>query len=220
MADGVEEVKGKLVTIQFEAGRCIHSRGCVLGRPDVFVPNVKGEWIHPDAATPDEVAELAHNCPSGAIRYVRTDGGPQESPPVVNLVRVRENGPLALHGQLTVDGVAMFRATLCRCGQSQKKPFCDGSHTTAEFKATGEPASKTTEPLAVRNGPVTISASENGPLMVTGSIEVVSGTGRTIDRCTKAALCRCGGSSNKPYCDGTHKTNGFRGPAVRAAAVE
>ena len=36
------------------------------------------------------------------------------------------------------------------------------------------------------------------------------GTGRTINRCVKTALCRCGGSANKPYCDGTHKTNGFR----------
>jgi len=217
MADGVEEVKGKLVTIRFEAGKCIHSRGCVLGRPDVFVPNVKGEWIHPDAATPDEVAELAHNCPSGAITYSRTDGGPEESPPIVNLVRVRENGPLAFHAQLTLDGQAVFRATLCRCGQSQRKPFCDGSHTNAAFQATGEPASKTTEPLAVRNGPVTLTASENGPLVVTGNVEVVSGTGRTIDRCTRAVLCRCGGSSNKPYCDGTHRTNGFRAAAVKAS---
>ena len=37
-----------------------------------------------------------------------------------------------------------------------------------------------------------------------------TGTGRTINRCVKTALCRCGGSANKPYCDGTHKTNGFR----------
>jgi CDGSH-type Zn-finger protein len=43
---------------------------------------------------------------------------------------------------------------------------------------------------------------------------VVSGTGRTIDRCTKAALCRCGQSANKPYCDGTHKSVGFRAPGI------
>ncbi|MCG6162255.1 CDGSH iron-sulfur domain-containing protein, partial [Leptospira bandrabouensis] len=38
-----------------------------------------------------------------------------------------------------------------------------------------------------------------------------SGTGRTVNRLTEAFLCRCGGSSNKPYCDGTHKKNGFQG---------
>jgi len=210
MSNDVEEVIGQRVTIRFETRKCIHSRSCVLGRPDVFVPNVKGEWIHPDAATPDEVAELAHNCPSGAITYERTDGGPQERPPVVNLVRVRENGPLAFHGELMIDGKPTLRATLCRCGASQRKPFCDGSHAAAGFTATGEPVSKASEPLARRDGALTIDAAEDGPLLLMGSVEVVSGTGRTIDRCTKAALCRCGGSSNKPYCDGTHRTIGFR----------
>src|SRR6185436_5707553 len=128
------------VTIRFEASKCIHSRGCVLGRPDVFVPNVQGEWIHPDAATVEEVAALAHSCPSGAITYLRRDGGPQEAAPVVNLVRVRENGPLAFHAQLELAGEpAALRATLCRCGQSSRKPYCDGSHASAGFAATGEP---------------------------------------------------------------------------------
>lgn len=206
----IEEIAGTDVTIRFEAKKCIHSRGCVLGRPDVFVPNVPGEWIHPDAATADEVAELAHNCPSGAITYIRRDGT-SEKPPVVNTVRVRENGPLAFHGQLSIDGAPALRATLCRCGQSANKPYCDGNHATAAFAATGEPATQPSEPLAVRNGDVTIVGAENGPLLVTGNLEVVSGTGRTIRRCVKVALCRCGGSANKPYCDGTHKTNGFRG---------
>lgn len=105
----------------------MHSRNCLLGRPDVFVPNVQGEWIHPDAATPEAVAELAHNCPSVAITYERNDGGAAEVPPVVNVVRVRENGPLAFHGELTIGGEPTLRATLCRCGASQRKPFCDGS---------------------------------------------------------------------------------------------
>lgn len=211
MSDEVEEVVGSLATIRFEAKKCIHSRHCVLDRPDVFVPNVAGEWIHPDAATAEEVAELAHNCPSGAITYIRHDGSPQETPPKVNLVHIRENGPLAVHGALAIAGQApMLRATLCRCGHSNRKPFCDGSHTAAGFTASGEPATKPSEPLAQRDGSVSIVPAEDGPLLVTGSLEIVSGTGRTIDRCGKTALCRCGGSSNKPFCDGTHKTNGFR----------
>jgi CDGSH-type Zn-finger protein len=176
----------------------------------VFVPNVAGEWIHPDAATADQVAELAHNCPSGAITYVRRDGKPDEAPPIVNTVRVRENGPIAFNGQLVIDGVPALRATLCRCGHSKQKPYCDGSHTAAGFTSTGEPATQTTEPLATRDGAVAITSATDGPLLVAGNLEVVTGTGRTIDRCVKTALCRCGGSANKPYCDGTHKTNGFR----------
>jgi len=207
----IEEVAGTEVTIRFDAQKCIHSRHCVLGRPDVFVPNVKGEWIHPDAATPDEVTELAHNCPSGAITFIRRDGR-QEAAPRVNLVRVRENGPLAFHGQLAIAGEPVFRATLCRCGASANKPFCDGSHAKAGFTASGEPATRESQALAARDGEVAITPSADGPLVVTGNLEVVSGTGRTIDRCTKVALCRCGGSANKPFCDGTHKRNGFRAP--------
>lgn len=211
MANGVEEVRGKRVLIRFEGKKCIHSRGCVLGRPDVFVPNVDGEWIHPDAASPEAVAALAHGCPSGAIGYERLDGGEPEAPPSVNLVRVRENGPLAVHAEIELDGQpAGFRLTLCRCGASKNKPFCDTSHNAAQFSATGEPASQASEPLGQRNGALRITASKDGPLLLSGSMEIVTGTGRTLNRTVKAALCRCGGSSNKPYCDGTHKRNGFK----------
>lgn len=44
-----EVVTGKEATIHFDAQKCIHSRICVLLHPDVFVPNVVGAWIHPDA---------------------------------------------------------------------------------------------------------------------------------------------------------------------------
>jgi len=207
---GIEEVRGRKVVIRFEAAKCVHSRNCVLGRPDVFVPNVKGEWIHPDRASPDEVAALAANCPSGAITYERLDDGANESPPLVNMVRIRENGPLALHAQLTIGGIASgFRATLCRCGASKSKPFCDGSHAAAGFSATGEPRTVQSEPLALRNGALKVTPVANGPLRVEGSLEVVTGTGRTILRTTQAHLCRCGSSGNKPFCDGSHAKVGF-----------
>ena len=99
-----ESVRGKTTVIHFDGERCIHSRNCVLDRPDVFVPNVEGEWIHPDRASPAEVAMLALNCPSGAIRYENVDGSPAERAPLVNTVRVRENGPLAFHAPLSVAG--------------------------------------------------------------------------------------------------------------------
>ncbi len=212
----MEEVAGPEATIRFDARKCIHSRHCVLGRPDVFVPNVEGAWIHPEAATPGQIAELAHNCPSGAITYVRHDGGPQESPPKVNLARVRESGPLAVHGDVALEGHgAAFRVTLCRCGKSANKPYCDGAHAREGFVATGEPPTKESKVLARRDGTVTISPREDGPLVVSGSLEIVSGTGRTIDRCEKTALCRCGNSQNKPFCDGTHAKVGFRASGVK-----
>ena len=80
----IETVRGTPVHHPLRWRRCIHSRNCVLDRPDVFVPNVKGEWIHPDNASSEAMAQLAHNCPSGAITYERVDGGMGEAPPLVN----------------------------------------------------------------------------------------------------------------------------------------
>ena len=135
MSNGIDEIRGQKVLLRFEGKRCIHSRNCVLERPDVFVPNAPGEWIHPDAASPEAVAALARNCPSGAITYERLDGGESESAPKVNVCRVRENGPLALSADLNVGGAKMLRATLCRCGASANKPYCDGTHKKIGFTA-------------------------------------------------------------------------------------
>lgn len=206
----VETVKGKAVTVHFDGARCVHSRNCVLDHPDVFVPNVEGEWIHPDAASADEVMRIAKNCPSGAIQCERHDGGEPEAPPVVNTVRVRENGPLAFNAPLSIRGrVDGLRATLCRCGASKNKPWCDGSHAAIGFSATGEPPIAESKPLQARDGALRIEPQKDGPLKVTGNLEVVSGTGHTVDRVTETWLCRCGHSQNKPFCDGSHKRVGF-----------
>jgi uncharacterized Fe-S cluster protein YjdI len=58
--------------------------------------------------------------------------------------------------------------------------------------------------------PLEVCASADGPLLVTGGVRIVDGGGNLLYEGDRAALCRCGGSSNKPFCDGTHKTNGFR----------
>jgi CDGSH-type Zn-finger protein/uncharacterized Fe-S cluster protein YjdI len=210
-AGAIEEARGSKMLLRFEGKRCIHSRNCVLGAPEVFLANVKGPWLRPDAVPAESLVAIAHGCPSGAITYERTDGAPQESAPSVNVLRIRENGPLAVHAAIELEGRgAMFRATLCRCGASKNKPFCDSSHKLAPFVASGEPETKPSEPLKVRNGPLTVRPLTNGPLDVTGNLEICSGTGRTVSRVERARLCRCGGSSNKPFCDGTHARIGFR----------
>jgi CDGSH-type Zn-finger protein/uncharacterized Fe-S cluster protein YjdI len=206
----VEEYRGEKILIRNTGERCIHSRYCVLGRPDVFVPNADGPWIKPDAHSPDVVAAQVMLCPSGALTFERLDGGAQEKPPGVNAVRLWENGPLAFHAELDIAGdTSSYRATLCRCGLSKNKPYCDHSHVEAGFVATGEPPSKASEPLAVRNGPLKITPQKNGSLMVEGALEICTASGRTISRETKTWLCRCGHSGNKPFCDGTHKRVGF-----------
>jgi CDGSH-type Zn-finger protein/uncharacterized Fe-S cluster protein YjdI len=213
VGNGVESVRGEKIELKFAAQLCIHSRFCVTGAPRVFLANVKGPWIHPDAMPVDALVEVAHACPSGAIRYHRLDGAPDEIAPPVNLVGVREAGPYAFRAQLQISGEpAGFRATLCRCGASKNKPFCDGSHHEVGFSASGEPASGETDMLAVRDGVLAVDPQTDGPLKVSGNLEIMSGTGRVVARTTTTWLCRCGGSSNKPFCDGTHKKIGFKAP--------
>lgn len=207
----VEEIESDELTLIYEGKRCIHARHCVTWGPNVFLANVQGPWIHPEAMDAERVAEIAHLCPSGAIRYRRKDGRPEEAAPPVNLVAVREAGPYAFRGDLRLNGeFAGFRATLCRCGASKNKPFCDGSHHDAKFAASGEPETGTqTQMLAVRDGPLAIDPQVNGPLEVRGNLEITSGTGRMVARLTHMRLCRCGASGNKPFCDGSHARIGF-----------
>ena len=212
--DGIESVEAEKLTLIYEGKRCIHARHCVTWGPSVFLANVKGPWIHPDTIDAERVAEIAHVCPSGAIRYRRKDGRPDEAAPPVNLAAVREGGPYAFRGDLRVSGESIgFRATLCRCGASKNKPFCDSSHHDIGFDASGEPATGTqTEMLAVRDGQLQIDPQINGPLRIRGNLEITSGTGRMVARVTSTKLCRCGHSANKPFCDGSHTRVGFIAP--------
>jgi CDGSH-type Zn-finger protein/uncharacterized Fe-S cluster protein YjdI len=208
---GVDEIEGKDLTLLFDSKKCIHSHFCVTWAPNVFLANVQGPWIQPDAMSVERLAEIAHVCPSGAIRYRRKDGKPEEAAPLVNLVAIRENGPYAVRADMQLAGErGVFRATLCRCGASKNKPFCDGSHNEVKFAASGEPPSGKTDMLAVRDGVLSIDPETDGPLRVRGNLEITSGTGRVVARVTQARLCRCGGSGNKPFCDGTHAKIGFR----------
>lgn len=212
-AADLEVVDGKSIQISFQGKRCIHARFCVTGAPKVFLANVQGPWIHPDSMPLERLVEVAHACPSGAIQYTRRDGGPPEAAPPVNLAAVREAGPYAFRGALILSGKpAGFRATLCRCGASKNKPYCDGTHHEAGFSASGEPPVGTTDMLPVRDGALAIDPEPHGPLVVSGNLEITSGTGRVVARLTAGRLCRCGGSQSKPFCDGTHARIGFRAP--------
>jgi CDGSH-type Zn-finger protein/uncharacterized Fe-S cluster protein YjdI len=210
MSSKVHEYHGESITVRFDGSKCVHSRNCVLSLPNVFQANAKGPWIKPENGALDEIVAVAHSCPSGAITYERSDDGPAEKAPDVNVIRVLENGPLAVHADIHIEGHdSALRATLCRCGLSKNKPFCDGAHRQAGFTATGEPATEDSAVLEVRGGRLEITPFPNGPLGVAGNVEICTGTGRTVNRTTKTALCRCGHSNNKPFCDGSHRTAGF-----------
>lgn len=209
-ANAGDRAEGRDVTVNFAGKRCIHGRVCVTQAPGTFLADVEGPWIIPDATDVEILCGIIRQCPSGALTYERRDGRAEPAPPA-NLVTLRENGPYAVRADMTLDGMRPgYRATLCRCGASKNKPFCDKSHKYIGFVATGESPTKNTPKLAVRDGPLAIESEIDGPLQVRGNLEIVSGTGRTVACVETARLCRCGASNTKPFCDESHRKIGFR----------
>ena len=64
---------------------------------------------------------------------------------------------------------------------------------------------------------VTITPLENGPNLVQGKVRLVGPDGKDMEHPVTIALCRCGGSASKPFCDGTHRKMGFQGAGVKSA---
>ncbi|MFL5865337.1 MAG: CDGSH iron-sulfur domain-containing protein [Solirubrobacteraceae bacterium] len=61
---------------------------------------------------------------------------------------------------------------------------------------------------------VNVTPTENGPYFISGPVTLTAPDGRVIEHPDPMALCRCGRSSNKPFCDGTHATWDFDGTLV------
>jgi CDGSH-type Zn-finger protein len=124
---------------------------------------------------------------------------------IVNDMQVTPRGPLKLTGNITLidsDGQESFHneLTLCRCGASQSKPLCDNQHVEIEFFDNG--AINQASQIARSNTPqpLLVTVIENGPLLFRGYLRVHNPRGQEcVSR--KGALCRCGKSSKKPFCD-------------------
>jgi CDGSH-type Zn-finger protein len=148
------------------------------------------------------------------------DAALEGKPVSENVIRISPNGPLCFRGQIQIDaedGRALLSdtsAAICRCGASQNKPLCDGSHTKIAFSDAGMAArSVVTDAETSVSGhgeAMKISPRLNGPLHVQGKLRIENATGGVIFRGDDAWICRCGSSKNKPFCDGTHKAIGFR----------
>jgi CDGSH-type Zn-finger protein/uncharacterized Fe-S cluster protein YjdI len=209
------------ITVTFDGARCIHAAECVRGLPAVFDTR-RRPWILPTAATAEEIAAVIERCPTGALHYVRSDGGPAEEPDARNTLGVQARGPYYTRGKLrvlTAQGELYLqdvRIALCRCGQSQYKPFCDNSHIAAGFDDPGTVTANTEDTEDAKtgtpeHGELSIKLRPNGPLRLEGDFELISADRQSIYRGSATTLCRCGGSANKPFCDGSHRHNGFQG---------
>jgi CDGSH-type Zn-finger protein/uncharacterized Fe-S cluster protein YjdI len=202
------------IVVTYDRSRCIHAAECMRGLRSVFDPE-RRRWVDPSAEAPPKIAEVVMRCPTGALHFERLDGGADEPIPARNMVTVSPNGPLHVRGELeieTPDGVVHdTRASLCRCGASRNKPFCDGSHREASFTHDGEFELGTpiAPPPSDADGPLLVRPSRRGPLLLSGVLEIRSHDLKTHARIQHPALCRCGHSGLKPFCDGTHHEVGF-----------
>jgi uncharacterized Fe-S cluster protein YjdI/CDGSH-type Zn-finger protein len=133
--------RGSNIEVSFDLDICIHIGECLRGERSVFKLD-RRPWVQPDAGEAGAVAQVVELCPSGALQYRRLDGKPQENPPETTTMTPMRDGPLLVKGRVEVkheDGTVevLPRATLCRCGQSQHKPFCDNQHLATHFRAPG-----------------------------------------------------------------------------------
>lgn len=208
------DYEGRLAVIRFEPKRCIHAEECVHGLPDVFERH-RRPWIDPDKGSPQELADIVPRCPSGSLSIERLDGGPAEDPSGRNRARPVPDGPLYVEGDLDLelsDGSChqQRRVALCRCGESENKPYCDNSHLTSEFADNGALGKVSTPPSEEDpEGSVRLRVVANGPISFQGPLEMMSSDGRNPEVRIKGSLCRCGASQNKPFCDGSHRAVGF-----------
>lgn len=206
---------GDGIRVSYDRVRCIHAAECVRGLPAVFDPD-RRPWVDPTAAPADEVARVVRRCPTGALQYEHPDGSRPEPAPDTNRLSVTADGPVVAAGDLLLLDAERrplrreLRVALCRCGASAHKPWCDGSHTGTGFRdagrletpRVGEPDEQTDDRLAIR-------LRRDGPLVLEGRFTLLGSGGEAVEGAT-AALCRCGRSDNKPFCDGSHREFGFR----------
>lgn len=208
MAHKKHSYSNERITVSFDGGKCAHAGYCFRELHSVFDGD-RDPPIDLNGGTVDEIVEVVEKCPSSALTYLRHDDGGQEVAADCASARIIPGGPLAIRGDLRMGDDKFCRLTLCRCGQSDNKPFCDGSHKDHDFDdgihAEVEAISNGAEPA-----PVSFKAISNGPLFHDGAITYCDIEGEVICRKSKAAICRCGASKNKPFCDGSHKEISFK----------
>lgn len=203
--------EGAKINVVYDATLCIHAAECGRSAGPMFEGG-RDPWCKPDEVSADEAMEIVVRCPTGALTVQRKDEGPTESAPSENMVVISPNGPLYVRGDLRIDGAGdqgvPTRAALCRCGASNNKPFCDNSHIAAKFADAG-PVGERGKGIDAPGGTLEIKRAKNGPLLLSGNVTIRAGSGRDAWQGTKCALCRCGASKNKPFCDGSHVGIGF-----------
>lgn len=135
--DKVESYRAPGITIHDNRSICAHAGFCSDGLASVFKYGAE-PWIDASGAEVHAIVQTIRRCPSGALSYA-LDAPGAEPPPATPGITVTKDGPYAVEGVELVEGrwaqgASTQRYTLCRCGASKNKPFCDGSHFEVGFR--------------------------------------------------------------------------------------
>lgn len=140
-------------------------------------------------------------------RWFREQRGTKRVPKRLDLpneLLITNGGPLKMTGNITLiaeDGSVTHanHLSLCRCGASKNKPICDDQHLEVEFFDNGT-VQRVSDWMPVnRPQTITVTCVENGPLKFRGYLRIFNKKGQECITMS-GALCRCGKSSNKPFC--------------------
>ena len=130
--------EGRRITIHDNRAICAHAGACTDNLKAVFRMKLE-PWIDADGASVEEIVATIRRCPSGALSY-SLDGVEHRDQEREPMVTVTNHGPYAISGGVELQGATFGEGasrehyTLCRCGASRNKPFCDGTHWSIGFR--------------------------------------------------------------------------------------
>jgi uncharacterized Fe-S cluster protein YjdI len=134
----IKKYRNKELTIIWEPKKCIHSAICFKTLPKVYDPRAR-PWIKPEAASVQELKAQIDTCPSGALSYSIENESLKPENMTETSVEIMKDGPIIVKGNIQLknsDGTTENKeniTALCRCGASDKKPYCDGHHKKIGF---------------------------------------------------------------------------------------
>jgi uncharacterized Fe-S cluster protein YjdI/CDGSH-type Zn-finger protein len=138
--DKKKSYTGKNITIHDNRKICSHAAECVNNLSSVFKFDAR-PWIDPNGGNVEDIIQTIEKCPSGALSYSIDGVENKDQNKRDPMVTVSKNGPYLIIGGIDligdniqwVEGSSKEHYTLCRCGASNNKPFCDGMHKSINF---------------------------------------------------------------------------------------
>ena len=127
---GARAYTASSITVYYDRDRCVHFGECIRGLPQVFDVTRK-PWIDPTQAGPRITGMVVERCPSGALHYESSVRAEEPTTPTsiheTSRQQIQLRGDLSLRDNAGLEVLHDTRITVCGCGESERRPFCDGA---------------------------------------------------------------------------------------------